>query len=184
MLAVCLEFAAPFLVGIAAILWLSLVKPPGAAEVNPAVSQANGEASNTIAKGSKPHQAAPAEQTVDSEVDEFDAVAKFSPIPSDLPLLETLPAISYQWAPNAEIAYRFELSASQSGQITHYEGEVVYRPSGRLKSTVVPEVEFGSGTGFVVRGDGIIATCAHVVRGATKITARLGDQEHTARVIG
>ena len=48
-----------------------------------------------------------------------------------------------------------------------------------------PQVERGTGSGFIVSADGYILTNNHVVAGADKVTVRLIDQrEFTARVIG
>ena len=48
-----------------------------------------------------------------------------------------------------------------------------------------PEVERGSGSGFIVSADGYILTNNHVVEGAEKVTVRLFDRrEFTAKVIG
>ncbi|HEV2291933.1 MAG TPA: trypsin-like peptidase domain-containing protein [Gemmatimonadales bacterium] len=48
-----------------------------------------------------------------------------------------------------------------------------------------PQVERGTGSGFIVSSDGYILTNNHVVAGADKVTVRLIDQrEFTARVIG
>jgi S1-C subfamily serine protease len=46
-----------------------------------------------------------------------------------------------------------------------------------------PEGE-ATGTGFVVDRDGSIVTNAHVVRGASRVTARFGERELPARVLG
>ncbi|MGB7211125.1 MAG: Do family serine endopeptidase [Gemmatimonadales bacterium] len=48
-----------------------------------------------------------------------------------------------------------------------------------------PQVERGTGSGFIVSSDGYILTNNHVVAGADKVTVRLIDQrEFTAKVIG
>ncbi len=48
-----------------------------------------------------------------------------------------------------------------------------------------PQVERGSGSGFIVSADGYILTNNHVVEGAEKVTVRLMDRrEFTAKVIG
>jgi serine protease Do len=48
-----------------------------------------------------------------------------------------------------------------------------------------PEIEQGSGSGFVVSADGYILTNNHVVEGAEQVTVRLLDRrEFTAKVVG
>jgi serine protease Do len=48
-----------------------------------------------------------------------------------------------------------------------------------------PQVEQGTGSGFIVSQDGVILTNNHVVAGADKVTVRLYDKrEFTAKVIG
>src|SRR5207247_888633 len=48
-----------------------------------------------------------------------------------------------------------------------------------------PQVEQGSGSGFIVSADGYILTNNHVVAGADKVTVRLYDKrEFTSKVVG
>ena len=48
-----------------------------------------------------------------------------------------------------------------------------------------PQVEQGSGSGFIVSGDGYILTNNHVVAGADTVTVKLSDKrEFTAKVVG
>src|SRR2546421_5428014 len=48
-----------------------------------------------------------------------------------------------------------------------------------------PQVEQGSGSGFIVSADGYILTNNHVVAGADKVTVKLYDKrEFTAKVVG
>ncbi len=48
-----------------------------------------------------------------------------------------------------------------------------------------PELEHGSGSGFIVSADGYILTNNHVVEGSSKVTVRLLDgRQYTARIVG
>jgi serine protease Do len=48
-----------------------------------------------------------------------------------------------------------------------------------------PQIEQGSGSGFIVSGDGYILTNNHVVQGADRVTVRLFDnREFTAKTVG
>src|SRR5207302_6005098 len=48
--------------------------------------------------------------------------------------------------------------------------------------TAKEETDSASGTGFVVDPGGMLLTCAHVVRNATKIDVKLGDKTYRGQV--
>lgn len=92
------------------------------------------------------------------------------------------PSLRYQWTAGASVAYRFSILAEQADQSRTYQGEIVYRPTGPVAASTTP-ARHGTGTAFVVRQDGILLTCAHLVQDATRIRVRLGDQRYSARVL-
>ena len=48
-----------------------------------------------------------------------------------------------------------------------------------------PQLEHGSGSGFIVSNDGYILTNNHVIEGSTKVTVRLlNGREYTAKIVG
>ena len=65
--------------------------------------------------------------------------------------------------------------------------QVVQRTSGGPFDFGIPQEQQGTstGSGFVLDKDGTIATNAHVVEGATKVSVRFGDgATHSARILG
>ncbi|MEY4684885.1 MAG: hypothetical protein RLZ25_1344 [Pseudomonadota bacterium] len=66
------------------------------------------------------------------------------------------------------------------------EGDDPFLPFfGPQESPKNPMPQEGMGSGFIVRGDGVVLTNAHVVNGATEVTVKLQDRrEFTAKVIG
>jgi S1-C subfamily serine protease len=65
--------------------------------------------------------------------------------------------------------------------------QVVQRTSGGPFDFGIPQEQQGTstGSGFVLDKDGTIATNAHVVEGATKVSVRFGDgATHAARILG
>ena len=98
------------------------------------------------------------------------------------PALDQQNQMAYLWPDKSELAYRFSILAEWENESQTYNGEIVYRVVGSVRRTR-SEPEHGSGTAFVVRSDGILLTCGHVVENATKITVRLGGKEYPARVL-
>lgn len=88
--------------------------------------------------------------------------------------------LQYLWKPGNEFTYQVSITAG--------EGNDAYRVNGSCHYTVKndagkEEEEEGSGTGFAVTADGVIATCAHVVEGARKIEVNISGRSFPATVI-
>ena len=90
--------------------------------------------------------------------------------------------LAYRWPEKSAIAYRFSILAEQENESQTFHGEIIYRVDGPAD---LPEEEpdRSSGTAFVIREDGLLVTCAHVIENATRITVRLGDQDYPATVV-
>jgi serine protease Do len=89
--------------------------------------------------------------------------------------------LRYQWKPGAEHIYQFTIEVGPEDDVTRTTGSCTYRVAG-AQNTPTTEEE-GSGTGFVVSANGILATCAHVVEGAKRIEVQLGGQTYPAQII-
>jgi S1-C subfamily serine protease len=91
--------------------------------------------------------------------------------------------LEYRWADGGRYAYSFNIEAEVGDEKLRAEGASVYEASEAGASESTDEEATGTGTAFVVHSDGYLLTCEHVVRGATKIDVKLGDQNYTAQVI-
>ena len=91
--------------------------------------------------------------------------------------------LHYAWKPNVPYRVRFKIEIGEVGQRKTLEGLTVYTPStAQARVSSGEESGEGTGTGFVVKADGYLVTCAHVVRGSTKISVHLGDKDYPATV--
>ncbi|MBI1310843.1 trypsin-like serine protease [bacterium] len=108
-------------------------------------------------------------------------VASFEPTRKGEPLV-------YHWVPGEIHGYSIKLTAEQNGQKQTTTGNVELTVNSGKKTTgddQKPEdskPETGTGTAFVVRSDGWLVTCAHVVQGASNIAVILGGTEYEAEV--
>lgn len=88
-------------------------------------------------------------------------------------------SLSYRWNEGERFRYQFDYQLGEDGRD--------HRAAGYCDLTVGAEVEVdeqptGTGTGFVI-APGYIATCAHVVEHAAKVTGVFGKQSFSARVL-
>ena len=89
--------------------------------------------------------------------------------------------LQYTWMPGSEYVYTFSIQEGDDDNFSKTTGTCTYKVEGSVSRST--EDEEGSGTGFVVGADGILATCAHVVEGAKRIEVNLGGQKYPAKTI-
>lgn len=111
-----------------------------------------------------------------------------------LPVVQSKASLSYTWKPNFNYNYFYNLKTDAGEVRTSYFGSLNYkfnegtsahytRLAGMRADGDFRKRE-GSGTAFVVHPDGLLVTCAHVVRGAAKVNVALGGKEYTGEVVG
>jgi len=104
-----------------------------------------------------------------------------NPAPSTAAISGDSRKLRYHWKPGAEYMYQFTIEQGSGDDVKKTTGVCSYHVRG--DSRLVATEEEGSGTGFVVSADGIIATCAHVVEGAKRMEVHLGGRVFPARVM-
>lgn len=90
----------------------------------------------------------------------------------------------YAWKPDEKLVYDFDITAKVGSRKLTYRGRNSIQPTGK-RPTFPDEdggVDQGSGTGFVIHPNGIVVTCAHVVKGAQSIKATVGGKTFNATV--
>jgi len=116
---------------------------------------------------------------------EADIPAEFEKLPMQ-PLVPENGLLYGRQSPRS-FGYTFTLTAEVgqvldqiegTGNFSFYEMPDIIRGHRRL-----PPEQVGSGTGFVVRADGFLVTCAHVVEDATRVTVRFGERSYPGRVV-
>lgn len=99
------------------------------------------------------------------------------------------PAISYGWKPGVMYHYsgnlKIELGRASATFLSSGFYQLDEKSSSHLSRLIGQEGGGqGSGTAFVVHADGLLVTCAHVVRGATKVDVSLGGKTYSGDVVG
>jgi S1-C subfamily serine protease len=99
---------------------------------------------------------------------------------------ETRPGqtLRYGWKPGRDYGYTFELDASIGDTKYAAKGGINYRPTEvKPPKSVDLDEQQATGSGFLVSRQGHLVTCAHVVKGATRIEADIGGSTYTAEVV-
>ena len=99
------------------------------------------------------------------------------------------PSLSYGWKPGLNYAYSYRLSGKIADTSMSAFGAANYKLNAKSSSHLTRLAgtgggRQGSGTAFVVHRDGLLVTCAHVVRGATKVNVTLGGNSWPGDVVG
>ncbi|TWU01529.1 S1C family serine protease [Neorhodopirellula pilleata] len=104
-------------------------------------------------------------------------------VPKSLDPIES--AVTYLWEPDQRLVYEFEIEAEVGSHSVSYRGRNSIRPTVHQPIVIATEEETGegSGSGFVIHPEGVVVTCAHVVKGATSIRATVGETQFDATVI-
>lgn len=95
------------------------------------------------------------------------------------------PTLEYVWEEGFQYVCNFNLTATVAGKEQKLSGSTICFATAEQtaqKDVALPTCEY-TGTAFVVDSEGILVTCAHVVEGAVKITARFGEKSYSAKVI-
>jgi hypothetical protein len=90
--------------------------------------------------------------------------------------------LEYHWPSGQEFAYIFDVDADFGDHLEHVSGASIYKPSPAGAATRPATPVSGTGTAFVV-ADGVLATCAHVVQDATKISVQVNQKRLPGRVL-
>lgn len=81
-------------------------------------------------------------------------------------------------------AYEFAITIEASDRVLEVRGMDFLTVKSTHATLLTREQQVnGSATGFVVRSDGLLVTCAHVVEDATKIEAHIGGKKYPVRVV-
>ena len=127
------------------------------------------------------------------------SVWKDSHLDSELPSLgpdvpksleKTESAIKYAWESDSHLVYEFEIEARLGSRKIDYRGRNTLQKTGKPPMVLATEHQMDAhqkdertGSGFVIHPQGIVVTCAHVVKGATSVQALIGEATLTATVI-
>lgn len=91
--------------------------------------------------------------------------------------------LQYHWRAGDEFAYTFEIEADLGDHHQLIKGTNIVRVGPAPDERPSQGGGGGTGTAFVVRADGYLVTCAHVVHGATSVTVQWNGQTLPAKVL-
>ncbi|MFM7039540.1 MAG: trypsin-like peptidase domain-containing protein [Planctomycetaceae bacterium] len=89
--------------------------------------------------------------------------------------------LGYSWPKDEEYVYEFTIWEGEENDGRKTSGQLSYTVTGPVAGT--PDEEEGTGTGFVVTSDGVLATCAHVIERASSIEVVHRGQVYPAVVV-
>ncbi len=89
--------------------------------------------------------------------------------------------MAYTWQEGSEHVYHFTGEAEIGNKIHRFDGDCTLKVVRARVATGLEESD-STGTGFVIGANGLIATCAHVLDGATEIKVLLNGQTYPAQV--
>lgn len=177
------------LVGVIIFAVSSFLKSSGATsatDASAAIANTSGGVENTVVPGSGPSAIGGTPPTIPGITSAGPTGTPTLPAVGNIP--PATAAISgdarklrYHWKPGAVHTYTFTVEEGSGDDVRRTTGTCTYNVSGNSNQVVTEEES--SGTGFVVTGDGLIGTCAHVVEGAKRIEVHLGGQTYPAAVV-
>ncbi|MCA9057270.1 MAG: trypsin-like peptidase domain-containing protein, partial [Planctomycetaceae bacterium] len=89
--------------------------------------------------------------------------------------------LRYPWTAGSQHHYQFTIEVGDGNEGERVTGSCQYIVGEKV--AVDPNEDEGTGTGFVVTADGVLATCAHVVEGATNVEVEMGGRRLPATVM-
>lgn len=102
-------------------------------------------------------------------------------------ILQSSPAtaedLGYNWRLGEEFAYAYRIKAEVGDVVRVIRGVTVFRVGSAAVDNLAQKPSKGTGTAFVVHRDGYLMTCAHVVKGGTRIDVQLGSNTYRATVV-
>jgi S1-C subfamily serine protease len=106
-----------------------------------------------------------------------------------LPIVGASTVLAYRWEPGKNYDYDYQLSTTVNNLPATYGGLATYKHNAGKSEILARAIGAegggeGSGTAFVVHSDGLLVTCAHVVRGTTKVTVTVEDKNYPGDVVG
>ncbi|WP_345684340.1 S1C family serine protease [Novipirellula caenicola] len=114
-------------------------------------------------------------------------IADLPPLGPEVPktLGSTKSPIKYAWESIESLVYDFDIEAELGSRKIKYRGRNTIQTTDKSSTEFSADAQTnqGTGSGFLIHPQGIVVTCAHVVKGATRIEAVMEDTKFNANVI-